>query len=170
MKKVFMLVVVLFCLLGSLALAADVKIGIIDVQRIIRESKVVKEHRANLGKEIENKRKILAEREEAIKALDDELKKEKMTPQTRREKSQRLAKEVKELKRLREDFEEESREKDAELTVIVLNEISEIIRKIASDGKYTIILEKGQGVVYATDKIDITSEVIKIYDKAATKE
>lgn len=170
MKKVFMLVSVLFCFLSSLALAADVKIGIIDVQRIIRESKVVQEHRANLSREIEKKRKILAEREEAIKTMDDELKKEKMTPQTRREKSQKLAKEVKELKRLREDFEEESREKEAELTVIVLNEISEIIRKIASDGKYTIILEKGQGgVVYATDKIDITSEVIKIYDKASTR-
>ncbi|MEW6675218.1 MAG: OmpH family outer membrane protein [Nitrospirota bacterium] len=169
MKKVFILVVVLFCFLGSLALAADVKVGIIDVQRIIRESKVVQEHRANLSKEIEDKRKILAAKEEAIRALDDELKKEKMAPQTRREKSRKLAKEVKELKRLREDFEEESREKDAELTVIVLNEISEIIRKIASDGKYTIILEKGQGVVYATDKIDITSEVIKIYDKATTR-
>lgn len=165
MKKVFMLVVVLFCFLSSLALAEDVKIGIIDVQQIIRESKVVQKHRANLSREIEDKRKILAAREEAIKTLDDELKKEKMTPQTRREKSQKLAKEIRELRRLREDFEEESRKKDAELTVIVLNKISEIIRKIASDGRYTVILEKGQGVVYATDKIDITSEVIKIYDR-----
>ncbi|MBI5894058.1 MAG: OmpH family outer membrane protein [Deltaproteobacteria bacterium] len=74
MKKVFMLV--LLCLFFATALyAADVKIAVVDIQKVIRESKGGEEARTSFTKEVESKRKIISAREETLKSLEDELRK-----------------------------------------------------------------------------------------------
>lgn len=48
----------------------------------------------------------------------------------------------------------------------ILDELGKIIEKIGSEGNYTLILEKkAGGVLYWTDSIDITEEVIRAYDQ-----
>jgi hypothetical protein len=43
------------------------KIGVFDLQKVMKESKVVQGYRQKIGKELESKKKLLAEKEESVK-------------------------------------------------------------------------------------------------------
>ncbi len=143
----------------------DVKIGVIDTQRIMRESKAAKDARSILRKDLESKRATLRPKEEEVRRLQEELRKDAkgMSLSERKEKAESLEKEVKELRRLRSDLEEELKKKDRELTQEAFKEIREIVESLIKKEKYTIVLEK-RSVVGAADSTDITDKVIRLYD------
>ncbi|MBW1862682.1 MAG: OmpH family outer membrane protein [Deltaproteobacteria bacterium] len=135
---------VTYLLLLGPAYAADVKIGVIDTQKIMRESRAAKMARVDFLKEIEMKRNILAAKQQEVKAMEEELKNKgkNMAPSVRKEKADNLARGVKKLKRLRSDLEEELKKKEKELNRKLLREISEIVKEYSKKEKYSVILEK----------------------------
>jgi outer membrane protein len=169
MKRFLILTILMMGIIQFLSLdvatAADVKIGVIDTQRILKESKAANSARAVFLKDVEQKRKQLQEKQNEVQAMDEELKKEAkdMTPQARREKADDLAKELKELKRLKSDLEEELKKKDLELTQKLLTEIRDIVNEYSKKENYTIILEKRTLIAF-DDIIDITDKIIRLYD------
>ena len=142
-----------------------IKIGVVDAERIMRESKAAKEARAIILKDLEVKRGLYKAKEDEVRAMQEELRKggKEMSPAARKEKLDDLEKEIKELKRLRSDLEEELKKKDAELARQILSEVGKIVKDLSTQEKYTLILER-KSVVTADDAIDITSEIISIYD------
>jgi outer membrane protein len=155
---------ILFMFAG-IAGAAEIKIGMIDTQKIMRESKAAKKARDILMKELEGKRAKYKVEEDETRKLDEEIKKEgaSMTPAARQEKAEKLEKELKELGRLKSDLEEELRKKDMEFTRKLLQEIYEIVKELTKKEKYTVILDK-RNVVTADEAIDITDKIIRLYD------
>ena len=145
--------------------AGPVKIGIIDVHKIMRDSQAAKNARAVLAKDIEAKRAQLIAKDREIKALDEELKnpKIKLSDEIRKQKADKLARDVKDFRRLDADMGEELKKKDAELTQKLLGEIRQIVQSFSKSEKYTLILEKS-AVVTSDDAIDITTRIMKIYD------
>jgi outer membrane protein len=144
---------------------APVKIGVIDTQKILRESKAAKAAQSVFMKDLEAKRVIYQAKEKDIKDLDQELKNQniKLSAESRKEKTEKLAQEVKEFKRLEADMEEALKKKEVELTRRLLSEIAQIVRTFSKKEHYTVILEKGS-VVVADDAIDITDRIIMLYD------
>lgn len=167
MKKIIMLLVVLLGFSASYALAADLKIAVVDIQKVIRESKAGEEARTSFTKEVENKRKIISAREETLKSLEDELR--KASAQERAQKEEKLTKEAKDVKRLKDDLQEELRKRDAEIGQKLVMEIMDVVKKMAEENKYTLIIEKRQGVLYAQDAIDITGKVVEKYNSQKAK-
>ena len=147
------------------ATAASVKIGVIDTQKIMRESKAAKESRQIFLMDLEAKRAVLKSKEQEVRALDQELKKEgsTMTHSKVKDKREKLAQEIKELKRLRADLSEDLKKKDAELTQKVLKEVQDIVKTYRKKNRYTIIFER-RSVIDIDDSIDITGAIIKLYD------
>jgi len=147
------------------ACAAAVKIGVIDTRKIMRESMAAKKARAIFFKDFEAKKAIFMAKQDKARALEGELKREgkKMSPSLRKEEAEKLALEIKELKRLKSDLEEELKKKDLELTRKLLREIGEIVEEFSKKEKYTVILEK-KSVVVADEAIDITDKIIRLYD------
>lgn len=167
MKKIISFLLVLLGFLASSALAADLKIGVVDIQKIIRESKAGEEARASFAKEVESKRKIISAKEDALKGIEDELR--KASAQERAQKEEKLVKEAKDVKRLKDDLQEELRKKDAEMGQKLVREIVDIVKKVAEEGKYTLIIEKRQSVLYAQDAVDITGKVVEKYNSQKIK-
>ena len=169
MKKFFMLTTLLVGIMTLLpfaaASAASTKIGLIDTQKIMQESRAAKKARDAFLKDVEAKRAELRAKQEEVLALEEELKKErkKMSPSARKQKGEKLQKEIKELKRLRSDLEEELKKKDVELTQKLLLEIGGIVKEFSKKENYTVILEK-KSVVAADEAIDITDKIIRLYD------
>jgi len=147
------------------AMDAPVKIGIIDVQKILRESRAAGKARAEFMKDMEAKRAQLAAREKEIQALDEELKnpKARLSEEVRKEKAEKLARDGKEFRRLDADMGEDLKKKDVELTRKILEEVRRIVQAFSKSEKYTLILEKG-AVVTADDAIDVTPRILKLYD------
>jgi len=160
-----LLVGVLVLIPATTTCAAKIKIGVIDTQKIMRESKAAKKARTIFLKDLEAKRAVHQAKQQEVRAMDQELKSEgkKMSPSVRKEKGEKLAKEVKELKRLKSDLEEELKKQNLDLTRRLLQEIREIVKEYSKKEKYTIILER-RSVVDADEDIDITDKIIRLYD------
>jgi Skp family chaperone for outer membrane proteins len=168
MRKI-LFAVTLFAVIGfassGLTLASELEIAVIDTQKILRESKSAGKARAIFLKDLQNKKKILDARQTEVKALEEELKSrgKEMAPQVRKEKSDNLAREVKELRRLGSDLEEELKKKDVELRRKILQDVLEIVKEYRKKEKIGIVLEK-RSIVDSDDVLDITDKIIHIYD------
>jgi len=147
------------------ACAASVKIGIIDTQKIMRDSRAAKDARGIFLMDLEKKRAELRENQIEIQQKEKALreKQKEMPAETFRAERDKLARDVKELRRLKNDMEEELKKKDASLTREILQEVVEIVRRYTTQKKYTVVLEK-KAVVAFDDAADITDDIIKMYD------
>lgn len=164
----FLLFVFCFLVFLPSVAAENLKIGVFDVQKIMKESKVVQGYRQKLGKEVESKRKLFAEKEGTIKQTEEKLKKEgqKLSVSEKKALEEKLSSQAKELKRMKEDIKVDLQKMDRELTQQALKDIEGIIKKIASDEDYTIIFERNTaGIVHLKDSVDITEKIITLYDK-----
>jgi outer membrane protein len=143
----------------------NMKIGVIDIQRIMRESKAVKKVRDSFQQEVQAKKETMSAKEKEVKNLEEEFKsaKAKLPAEALKEKGEQLAKEGKELKRLRDDLTEELKKENSELTRKVIGEIVATAKDLLKKEHYAVILERNS-VVAAGETVDITDELIKLYD------
>ena len=151
------------------AFAADANkgaVGVINIQKILIESKSGKEAKAAFDKELEAKRAVLTAKEKSAIAIENDIKANgaKMTADVRKVKEDKLAEEIKELKRLDQDAKDELKKKDNELTSGILKGILEITKKVGDERGYSLIMQASQQIVYLDSAIDITDEVLKRYD------
>jgi len=153
-----------FVYVGSLW-AADVKIGVIDTQKIMRESKAGIATRALFSKEVQENNNRLQAKQKEVQTLQEEIKNKgkDMAASVRKEKTEKLSREIKELDRLKTDLGEELKKKENELTQKLFKEIRDIVIEYRKKEKYAIIHEK-QTLVSYDEAIDITDKVIKLYD------
>lgn len=150
--------------------ARPVKVGVVDIQRVLRDSQVVREDREAFLQNIktksiflENRGKELLKREEEIRKLPA-----RTPPKERQEQLDKLKNDVRELKYLREDLEEELKRKEAEIGGKHIREILQLIRNYARDEGYTTIIDRG-AVIAADEDLDITATIIKLYDNKKKK-
>ncbi|MDB9823170.1 OmpH family outer membrane protein [Deltaproteobacteria bacterium] len=168
MKKILfaglLFVVTVFMCIGPVC-AASVKIGVIDVQRIMRESKAAQNARAVFLKDVEAKRGVLNAKQKEVQDLQEELKNKgkDMAASVREEKTNQLTREVRDLNRLKSDLEEELKKNENELTQTLLKEISEVVQEYCKKEKYTVIHEK-RTILASDEAVDITDKIIKLYD------
>ncbi len=145
--------------------AADVKIGVIDTQEVLKESKAAKKARTLLMDELNEKRSVFSRKQDEVRLLEEEIKikGDGMTESQRREKNDQLGREVKNLQRLKTDLEEELNKKNVDLTRKILQEVGDVVKEFMKKEKYSLILEK-KIVVISDEAIDITEKIIRLYD------
>ena len=169
MKKIplaaLCLTILFFVVSTGTVYGADIKLGVIDTQRIMTESKAAKEARTLFAKDYEDKSKLLSAKQQAAQELQDEInqKGKDMSQAVLTQKTEKLAREIKELNRMKNDLEEDLKTMDEELSMKLLREIAEVVLEYSKKEKYTMILEKSN-VVASDDAIDITDQVIELYD------
>jgi len=170
MKRILLTVYVI-SLMGLIcttsAYAADIKIGVIDTERIMTESKAGVATRSLFAKEVqENNNRLQAKQKEA-QTLQDELntKGKDMTTAVLTEKQAKLTLVAKEYSRMKNDMEEDLKTRDNELSQKLLTAIGEIVSKYSQKEKFTLILEKTVIVTY-DNTVDITDKIIQLYDAA----
>ena len=169
MKKfvgVIGLVVGLVCFFGVFsAIAGDMKIGVMDLQKIMQKLEAANDARGILLMDVEAKREVLKEKENKVREMEKELKaKESVLSESAKEKKKAAFMDAfKELRGLRDGMEEELKKKEAKLLGKIGKEIKKIAEKLRKKKKLAIIIES-KAVVIAGDAIDITEEVIKKHD------
>lgn len=143
--------------------AADFKIGVVDTERLLRESVPA----VKAGKKIE---KEFAGRDLEIKKLADQVKEVQTTldkdgmamPEpSRRAKERELDSLTGKLQQMQREFREDLNLRKNEELVTVLGLANKAIQQIAESDKYDLILQEA---VYRNPKIDITDKVIKFLE------
>lgn len=149
------------------AYAADIKIGVIDTQRIVAESKAGIATRTLFSKEVQENNNRLQTKQKEVQALQEELntKGKGMDAVALAEKQEKYSKAYKELTRMKNDMTQDLEARDNELTQKLLKAIADIVIQYSQNEKYTLILEKGSLVSY-DNSVDITDKIIQLYDAA----
>jgi outer membrane protein len=159
------------------------KVGIVDLDRALKESASGKQALSNLKqfrdkvvKEINDKKRQKDVKEGTLRDLQTELTSQSMvlSDAAKRDKEESYRRQVRDLRKFVEDsnrFIEESerdlREREAELTSRMLRDLLEIIRAVGREESFTIIFERNDRVLlFAAEPIDLTDKIIKRFDTA----
>ena len=150
--------------------AASIKIGYIDVQRVLARSAAGMAAREQLEKERAGIQKEMDGRRQELEKLRDEIEKKGplMAADARREKQEQFDRKRRDAARAADDFQKELEKREATLLQKVLQEMGGVIERVGKEKNYYMIVEKrNAGVLYATTDADLTDEVIRAYDREA---
>jgi outer membrane protein len=176
MKKVSQMISVfaLIAFAGGLsasALADEVKIGVVDMQKALQTVESGKKAKTQLEKEINAKKKELQTEEAAIKKMHDEYKKQTLalSDEARARKQGEIQERVMQLQKMMADSQQELQAKETELTRPIVEKLRGIIADIAKQKGFTVVLEKNENtVLFSQEKDDFTNEVISVFNKKAS--
>jgi len=167
MIKAGVMAVLLGC---GLAQAADFKVGVVDTERVLRESVPAVNAEKKIEKEFSGRDQDIKKLMKQAKELQALLEKEgaAMSDADHRNKERELTALNVDLQRMQREFREDLNLRKNEELAIVLEHANKVIQSIADAEKFDLILQE---VVYRNPKIDITDRVIKqlASDKGETK-
>jgi outer membrane protein len=160
------------CALAVVPALAQQKVGTINIQQAIVSTKDGQKAAADLQAKIEPKRKELEGKRAQIEAMGQQL--QKMGTVGSEDAKRKLQVEIEsKQKSLQRDSEDAQSDWDAEQQK-VLNElggrIMQVINKYATDNGFSMIVDISSPqtpVIWASTTIDITNEIIKLYDANA---
>ncbi|UCH81709.1 MAG: OmpH family outer membrane protein [Nitrospiraceae bacterium] len=171
MKKLLITAITMFFAVS--AHAADVKIGYVDMNRALNESDRGIKAVGVLEGIVQAKQSVIAEKENKIKELDMEIAKQSsvLNPQALKDKKNEREKLTKEYQRMVQDSQDEVKKKQDEFMNDIINDIRVTVSDIARERGYTAIFEKfSAGLVYFSEKEDLTDLVIKQFNTVTKKE
>ncbi|MBW2092317.1 MAG: OmpH family outer membrane protein [Deltaproteobacteria bacterium] len=152
------------------ALSAEVvKIGVVNIQRVINDSQKGKIEKEKLIKKFEKMRKDLDLRRAEIEKAKLELERQAsiLAPDVRYDKEKTLKRKIRDFEDHYRDVNEQMKREEIKSTKPMLEQLSKLITKYGQEKGYTLILERTRsGVIYAPGSIDLTNEIIKLYDSA----
>ena len=142
------------------AQAQDFRVGFVNTDRIFREANSAKAAQAKLEQEFSRREKELNDLGAGLKAASDKFEREAPTlSETQRGQRQRqLIEQDREFQRKRREFQEDLNARKSEELQQVLDRANRVVRQVAEQEKYDLILQEA---VYINPKHDITDKVIR---------
>lgn len=168
MKRLMLLAVLLTLVFAPAAMAADMKIGYVDLQKALNMSSAGKAAKEKMKAKFKDYDADVQKKQEELKKLKDDLEKQAMllSAEARAAKERDYQQKVKDYQRLTKDIQEELQQTDSDFTRKILEEIFKVVQQIGKQEGYTLILEKSEGsILYASDGIDLTERVIQAFDR-----
>lgn len=160
MKTLIKAVMLTLLLNAGVALAGDFRVGVVDTERVLRESAPAMRAESKIEKEFSVRDQAIKKLMKQAKALQATLDNDngKLSDTDRRNKERELTAMNVNLQRMQREFREDLNLRKNEELAIVLDQANKAIQSIAVSEKYDLILQEA---VYRNPKIDITDEVIK---------
>ena len=153
------------------ATEAPVKIATIFAQNAIVSTQEGQKAAAGLTAKFEPQRRDFEKKQGELQTLRDQLK--RALPTASQEARDRLSRIIEarstELKRLSEDIQTQMEEQEANLMQDLGNKLLKVIDTYAPQNGYAVVLDvsgRPSPILWAHPSIDITNEVVRLYDKA----
>jgi outer membrane protein len=142
------------------ALAQEFKIGIVNLDRIVREAAPAKAAQTKLEQEFTKREKDLADLGNQIKTASERLEREAPTlPESQRATRQKqLVDQDRDFQRKRKDFQEDLNNRKNEELQIIIERANRAVKVLAEAEKFDLIIQEA---VYINPKHDITEKVIR---------
>ncbi len=159
----------LLAMLFTLAPAADaqtMRVAVVDTRRAVMETEEGLRAQATLKKLFEKRQRELDQKQKDLQKERDELEKNgKSLPQeqlaARAEKWQR---EMAQMQSVFVDYNRELQQKENELTSPIVQKAVGIIRRIATQEGYDMVLERASAPYFRSD-LDLTDKVITLFNR-----
>ena len=140
--------------------AQEFRVGFVNTDRIFREANTAKQAQAKLEQEFSKREKELVDMGNNLKNASDKLERDAPTlSEAQRNQRQRtLVDQDRDFQRKRREFQEDLNARKNEELQQVLERANKVVRQVAENEKYDLILQE---VVYINPKHDITDKVIR---------
>jgi len=162
-------VIVLLMFSGvAFAQSGKIKIGYVDMQRVLNEVEDGAKAKDKLKREFNEKQAQLDKKQEELKKKKEDYDKQSLVlkEDARRQKQQELQQDFIELQQLYAKLQRELSENELGLTKDIFDKAQAIIAEIAQKDGFTLVLDKAEGrILYAQPSMDITNEVIRKYNE-----
>lgn len=162
---------VVTCFTINNGMAADLKIGVMNVQKIIVTCDAGKEAKVRFEEKMKALQASFKEEEEALKGLQAEIKKKSSawSEEKKAEKVREFKKSGRELQAKTEDARFEMKQmQDKELEPI-LKALEKVVEQFGKDNGYIAIMDSKSGVIYFDAKADISDVIVKKLNEAMAK-
>lgn len=141
------------------ACAQEARIAAVNSDRILRESATAQAAQKKLEAEFAKRDGDLRDMSQRLKAMSDALDKNaKLTSAERAEKQRELSNLDSDFQRKRREFNEDLNQRRNEELAAVLDRANKVIKQIAEQQHYDLIVQEA---VYVSPRIDITDQVLK---------
>lgn len=139
----------------------DIKIGVVNAAKVLEEAPQMETARKALEKEFAPRDKELVELQKDVRNLEEKLSRDGdiMSEVEQRNMERDIRSRKRELKRLQDEFNEDLNLKRNEAFDRIRRKVLEVVNAIGKQEKFDLIVN--DGVLYASERIDITSVVIK---------
>jgi len=169
-KKSFQAIVVASVLLFAAqgAMAAELKLGVMNVQKIIVGCKAGKAAKERFDLKMKDLQSSFTGEEADLKKLQAEIKKKSSawSEEKKAEKVREFQKNGRELQAKTEDARFEMKQlQDKELEPI-LKSLEKVVETYGKDQGYTMILDSKSGVIFYDKTTDVSDSIMKLLDKA----
>jgi outer membrane protein len=168
MKNSLRLLLVSLCISGSVfsAYAEDFRIGLVNAERVLRESNLSKQADAKMQLEFSKREKDINDLGSSLKSAIEKFEREAPTlsESARLVRQKQLGEQDREFQRKRREYQEEITARRNEEMQSIIDRANKVIKQIGESEKYDAILQEA---VYINPKHDITDKVLKVIN--ATK-
>jgi outer membrane protein len=150
----------------SEAAAADIKIGFVDIQKAIVETKEFKKSQMKFRVELQKEKGIIEARKKKVEGMLIEFNKQAnvLNPTLKKKKEESFLREKKDFERYVQDREEEFARKEK----IVLDKISQkmlkVLKQLGKQKKLTMVIEM-KAVFYSDSNLNLTTMATSTYNK-----
>jgi outer membrane protein len=146
--------------------AEQQKIGYVDLQRALNEVDEGKAAKALLKKDFDEKQKVLDGKKGDFDKAQADFEKQAvvMSEQAKKDRAADLDRRAREMQALFLQLQKDLSERERDATRGIFDRMANIAREIAEADGFTIVLEKGAGIVYAPASLDLTNELIRKYN------
>ncbi len=164
-RTLFALVIASGLLAPTVALA-DTKIGYVDLQRALEETDDGKKAQAKLKSDFDRKQKELDDKQEELKKMKDALDKKAtlMKPEALQKEQQDFQNRFVELQQTYARLQRDLASKEQDATRGIFTKLTVVVQKIAEREHFDLVLEKTSSVVWGKPSLEITNEVIRMYN------
>jgi len=167
----YWLVVGVLVLSGTVTLAQErIKVGFIDIQRIISESQAGKKAKDRFQAQVKKAEADVQKERTDLERIKNDL--DKKGPLLKDEERRNLEADFQRrsvnLQRTMGDYQQDLQRKNNEMMAEILKELEVVVNELGKAEKFTLILEKTQ-ILYSDQATDITTKVIEAYNSRVKK-
>jgi len=138
---------------------AEIKIGVVNIPLLMANAPQAAEAKKRLEKEFSPKDKQLVAQQKGIKNLEERLSRDglTMTESKKRDLERDIISKRRDAQRAQQEFKEDFSIRRNEELGKMQNRIIEAVKALAEEGDYDLLLT--EGVIHASDKVDVTDKV-----------
>lgn len=165
MKRVVLFVFAAL-LVAAVPAMAEVKLGSVDIQKILLTSDAGKEAKDQLAQRAARYESEKNSKEEELKKLKGELEKQSvlLSESARGAKEKDYQQKLKEFQRFLKDAQDDLQAKNDELTNRIVEEIVKVIQEYGRKNAFTYVYVKNESMIYIDEKSDLTDDILRQFN------
>jgi outer membrane protein len=153
------------------AFAQSMRVGIVDTQRAVMETEDGLRMQATLKKLFDSRQRELDKKQEDLQKERDDIEKQRdvLSKNALAKRMDKWQREMVQLQQVFVDYNKELQKKQGELTQPIFQKAMGIIRRLATQEGFDVIVDK-QAVPYSRSDLDVTDRVITLFNQGGPVE